>query len=187
MISTDLRVRHAASTVAAGGVIACAAEAVWGLSCDPWNEQAVERLLSLKQRRPEKGLILAADRIERFADLLQDLPEDQLRRIEQSWPGPVTWLVPHCNRIPEWVSGAFDTVAIRVSAHPALAQVCAELGRPMVTTSANPAGAQPARELFQVRRYFAEALDYYAPGRVGQQRRPTEIRDLGSDAIIRNA
>ena len=42
----------------AGGVIACPTEAVWGLSCDPDNAGAVFRLLQLKQRPVEKGLIL---------------------------------------------------------------------------------------------------------------------------------
>ena len=43
-----------------GEVIACPTEAVWGLSCDPENEEAVECLLALKARPASKGLILVA-------------------------------------------------------------------------------------------------------------------------------
>jgi L-threonylcarbamoyladenylate synthase len=54
-----------------------------------------------------------------------------------------------------------------------------------VSTSANPTGARPAREVFQVRRYFGDSLDYLLPGRVGAAGRPTSIRDLASGHIIR--
>uniref|UniRef100_UPI0019827226 L-threonylcarbamoyladenylate synthase n=1 Tax=Pseudomonas viridiflava TaxID=33069 RepID=UPI0019827226 len=66
------RVKQAARVVRNGGVIAYPTEAVWGLGCDPWNAQAVERLLALKQRPVEKGLILVADTIHQFDFLLED-------------------------------------------------------------------------------------------------------------------
>ena len=42
--------------------MACPAEGVWGLSCDPFDELAVKDLLALKQRPVHKGLIVVADR-----------------------------------------------------------------------------------------------------------------------------
>ena len=47
MIST-WRVQQAATAIRAGAVIAYPTEAVWGLGCDPWDEDAVERLLAIK-------------------------------------------------------------------------------------------------------------------------------------------
>src|SRR3546814_20042737 len=55
--SSDL---DAASALRAGGIIACPTEAVWGLSCDPFNEATVQRLLAIKQRPVDNGLILIA-------------------------------------------------------------------------------------------------------------------------------
>jgi len=64
--------------------------------------------------------------------------------------------------------------------------LCAAWGGPLVSTSANPAGARPAREAFQVRRYFGDQLDYLLPGRIGASERPTSILDLASGQIIRD-
>jgi hypothetical protein len=107
------RVQQAARVVRQGGVIAYPTEAVWGLGCDPWSAAAVYRLLALKQRPVEKGLILVAADIGQFDFLLADLPAAWLARLEQSWPGPNTWLVPHHNRLPEWISGVHDSAGAR--------------------------------------------------------------------------
>ncbi|HAB87155.1 MAG TPA: tRNA threonylcarbamoyladenosine biosynthesis protein RimN, partial [Pseudomonas sp.] len=114
----DWRVQQVARVVRAGGVIAYPTEAVWGVGCDPWDEDAVLRLLALKERPVEKGLILIADTVEQFDFLLDDLPERWLDRLAGTWPGPNTWLVPHRGRLPEWITGRHDSVALRVTDHP---------------------------------------------------------------------
>lgn len=180
-----LPVRHAVQALAAGGVIACPTESVWGLSCDPARQQAVMRLLSLKQRPLAKGLILIASSEAQVEYLLADLSAGQRRELTASWPGPTTWLVPHHGRVAPWVHGEHDTVAVRVSAHPVVQALCTAWGGPLVSTSANPAGAQPPRAQYQVRRYFGDALDYILPGAVGGNPRPSEIRDLRSGTVLR--
>ena len=146
----------------------------------------MKRLLELKQRPLEKGLILVAGDIEEFGFLLWDLPQHQLAKLQLSWPGPNTWLVPHQNRLPHWITGEHDTVALRVSAHPLIRQLCAACG-PLVSTSANPAGRPPARSRLRVEQYFHGRLDDVVAGNLGEQRNPSIIRDLQTDAIIRPA
>ena len=116
MIST-WRVQQAARAIRAGAVIAYPTEAVWGLGCDPWDEEAVERLLAIKSRPVDKGLILVADNIHQFDFLFEDFPQTWLDRMASTWPGPNTWLVPHQGLLPQWITGVHDTVALRVSDH----------------------------------------------------------------------
>lgn len=168
-----------------GGVIACPTEAVWGLSCDPFDPEAVARLLELKDRPVSKGLILVAARESQLEFLLGDLEPHARRTLSASWPGAATWLVPHRGRVPAWVHGSHDTVALRVSAHPVVVRLCESFGEPLVSTSANPGGARPARHLFQVKRYFGNTLDDILPGRLGGLPRPTPIRDLESGVELR--
>lgn len=184
-VSIPFRMRHCVNALAGGGVIACPTEAVWGLSCDPWNEAAVQRVLDLKQRSADKGLILAAGDESQLEFLLHDLPNDLRSKMRMSWPGANTWLVPHHGRIPELVHGRFDTVAVRVSGHPAMRQLCLAFGAPLVSTSANHAGAPSPKTLFEVRRYFGLSLDGLLPGRVGSSDRPSTIRDVFTDAVFR--
>lgn len=185
-VSVPLRLRLAQQVLSAGGVIACPTEAVWGLSCDPQNRWAVERLLRLKVRSPAKGLILVAATEQQLEFLLAGLEPDKRRAMAESWPGPCTWLVPHRGRVGAWIHGEHETVAVRVSDHPVVAALCAAWGGPLVSTSANPAGCRPPLAGFQVRRYFGDTLDYMVPGAVGGAGRPTQIRDLASGHIIRS-
>jgi len=182
---SSLRIQQVVTALQGGGVIACPTEAVWGLSCDPDHKMAVARLLDLKHRDPAKGLILVASDTAQLDFLLADLPPAQHARLMLSWPGPTTWLVPHRGRVAPWIHGVHDSVALRVSDHPGLRALCKAWGGPLVSTSANPAGARAATELFQVRRYFGGQLDGILPGALGGTNRPSMIKDLVSDRIVR--
>lgn len=198
------RIKLCAEHIHLGGVVAYPTEAVWGLGCDPLDEQAVADILCLKSRPVEKGLILIAGAIEQIEFLLEGLDYSQREKLLQSWPGPYTWLIPHHNRIPAIVSGKHATIAVRVSAHPVVQALCQAVGGPIISTSANPQGKLPATSSAMARRYFSQralvnsscALStvvagksevdvLFSPGCVGSQRRPSEIRDLQTGQLIR--
>ena len=185
MIPSPLAVKTAARALAAGGVIAHPTESVWGLACDPYNPHAVARLLQLKNRAESKGLILVSGDEADFAGLLQNLTGDQLDQLRRTWPGPVTWLLPHFGRVPAWICGDHHTVALRQTAHPFTAALTRAFGGAIVSTSANPSGCLPARHKYQVLRYFGSELDFVGGGSTGRQKTPSEIRDLVSGSVLR--
>lgn len=182
---SPLALASAVRALAAGGVIAHPTESVWGLACDPDNPDAVARLLALKSRPLEKGLILVSGEQQHFNSLLHNLSGDQRARIDASWPGPVTWLVPHFDQVPPWVSGIHHSVALRQTEHGFTAALTRAFGSAIVSTSANPAGCQPARHKFQVLRYFGKNLDFVSGGNTGGRKAPSEIRELTSGRIVR--
>ena len=176
---------RAARCVRNRGVIAYPTEAVYGLGCAPCFPDAVQRILALKGRRPGKGLILVAATVGQFDGLIDlEALREQQQRVLDSWPGPVTWIVPARPGVPAWLSGGRPALAVRVSDHPQVRALCDRVGA-LVSTSANPEGAPPARDARRVRAYFADRLDYVLPGRVGTLDRPTEIRDALSGRIVR--
>ncbi|MFD1216733.1 MULTISPECIES: L-threonylcarbamoyladenylate synthase [Microbulbifer] len=185
LLGAELKIAQAARALAAGGVIAHPTESVWGLACDPFNPDAVERLLRLKNRPLEKGLILVSGDVDHFGGLLRNLTGDQRARVDATWPGPVTWLVPHFDQVPPWVSGIHHSVALRHTNHPFTAALTRAFGGAIVSTSANPAGCQPARHKFQVLRYFGDALDFVGGGNTGGRSAPSEIRDIASGRVLR--
>jgi L-threonylcarbamoyladenylate synthase len=101
-----------------------------------------------------------------------------------SWPGPVTWVVPAKPGLPRFVTGTHQGIAVRVSAHPVVRQLCAMVGV-LVSTSANPGGHIPARNPLKVRNYFADRVDYIVPGQLGSSLKPTEIRNALNGKILR--
>ncbi len=181
------QLRQAARVIHAGGLIAYPTEAVYGLGCDPLNTAAVQRLLCLKGRLVDKGLILIAAGLDQLRPFLLPLGSDDEATLHATWPGPVTWLLPVRPEIPRWLRGSHDTLAVRVTDHPLAATLCRQLGHPLVSTSANRSGQTPARSSLAVRRQLGPALELIISGPLGNQTRPTSIRDLASGRILRPA
>ncbi|TVQ69639.1 MAG: threonylcarbamoyl-AMP synthase [Oceanospirillales bacterium] len=180
-------IKRAIDVMHSGGVIAYPTEAVWGLGCDPYNEKAVRRLLQLKRRPEHKGLILVASSEAQIAPLLKGLSDEQLEHLKQTWPGPNTWLLPDpYDLVPRCVKGQHSEVAIRVSAHPLVRHLCDAWGGPIVSTSANPATAEPARSALRVKTYFGSRLDYLVNGDLGGSTKPSTIRSITSLSTIRS-
>jgi L-threonylcarbamoyladenylate synthase len=180
------RLRRAADCLLAGGLIAHPTEAVWGLACLPQFPATVARLLEAKQRHPAKGLILVAHDEHCFEALLAPLSLSQRTHMRESWPGPVSFVVPDPMAwSPEWVRGSHNSVAIRVSRHPLTRELSRLVKGPLITSSANPAGAAPALTALQARRYFGESLDYYLAGATDGESRPSRIIDVISGKTFR--
>ncbi len=179
-------VPKAAEIIRQGGVIAYPTEAVWGLGCDPWNESAVYQVLDIKHRPVEKGVILIGSDETQFAPLLDPLSLEDRQTLLTTWPGPYTWLLPDPdNWVPKWVKGQFDTVAVRISAHPVVQEICKAVGHPIVSTSANRAGDPPMVDAVAVEHAFPGQLGLIVRGDTGEQNTPSEIRDLRTGQLIR--
>jgi L-threonylcarbamoyladenylate synthase len=168
-----------------GGVLAYPTEAVYGLGCDPRNWQAVMRLLALKQRPLAKGLIVVAAHWAQLKPWMAALDEVSMARLKRPTTQPTTWLVPGAADAPRWLTGEYDTIAMRVTQFAPLARLCEQCG-PIISTSANPAGRPPAKTALAVRRYFPPpSLDLVIAGSVGDAQRPSQIVELLTGRVWR--
>ncbi|ASK35917.1 threonylcarbamoyl-AMP synthase [Alcanivorax sp. N3-2A] len=176
--------QSAARIIHAGGVVAYPTETVYGLGCDPFNEQAVRRLLKIKRRPVEKGLILVAADLRQLEGLVR-LSEAERTELAARWPGPVTYLLPALPSVPAWITGRHDQVAVRVSGHGIARALASAVGTPIVSTSANRAGEPPARNAFNVARRLGGELDFVVNGDTGGGK-PSTIIDLDSGRVVRD-
>ena len=183
---TKLNVQLACQHLEQGNVIAYPTEAVWGLGCDPDNEAAVHKILRLKNRPVDKGLILIGADVGQFEALLSTLTEQQRSTLETSWPGHITWLVPDPQQlIPAWIKGSHQSAAIRVSAHATVQELCTAFGGPIVSTSANEAGEEEIRAREVLEGKFPVGIDYIVDGELGAAAKPSQMRDLVSGKVLR--
>ena len=167
-------------------VIAYPTEAVFGVGCDPDSESAVNRLLELKQRPVEKGLILIAANFGQLKPYIDDsmLTEAQRQAIFACWPGPVTFVFPAKATTPRWLTGCFDSLAVRVTNHPQVIALCEAFGKPLVSTSANLTGLPPCRTDDEVRHQFGADFPV-VEGQTGGRLNPSEIRDALTGKLFR--
>ncbi|MDX5408413.1 MAG: Sua5/YciO/YrdC/YwlC family protein [Chromatiaceae bacterium] len=172
----------------AGGVIAYPTEAVYGLGCDPDNEAAVLALLSIKQRPVEKGLILVAANYSQLLPYVDDkaIPLEKRYQIFSSWPGHVSWVLPASQTAPMWITGQFDSIAVRVSAHPVVQQLCLTYGKPLVSTSANLSGQPAITNKTELEQSLGSMLAAIVPGALGGATQPSQIRSALTGDIVRS-
>lgn len=168
-----------------GKLIAYPTESVFGLGCDPDNPLAVQRILELKQRSSERGLILVASTFVQLEPYLQPVDAEIQQRAFASWPGPYTWLWPVKDDVSNLLRGQHPRLAVRVSAHPVVQALCQGFGKALVSTSANPTDKIPARTAAEVRQYFDDKLAVIIDAEVGESAQPTEIRDVLTNTVVR--
>ena len=201
---------QAAHWLKKGQLLAYPTESVWGIGCDPFSQQAVMQLLTIKQRPIEKGMIVVTDSTSRLTELLECLTAVERQTVLDSWQADSinatarqahTWVLPIPKNlpitIPSWITGAHDSVAVRVIDHPLVKQLCAQMvsvSNPygfVVSTSCNPSGQPPALSLNEAKRYFLDdhlhlnqSVGYLQGETLGYQL-PSQIGDALTGEIIR--
>jgi len=181
-----LHLQQAINICEEGGVIAYPTEAVFGLGCIPTYEHSVRKILKLKKRSIQKGLILVAGDIDQLVDFIDFSKIKNPKKVFDTWPGPVTWLIPARKTTPFWLTGSHSTLAVRVSSDQTIGALCKELG-PIVSTSANPSNSCPAKSYHRVRHYFHREIDYIVPANIANDMNPSEIRDAQTGNTLRQS
>ena len=175
----------AASAVKQGKIIAYPTEAVYGLGCDPFNEEAVSHLIALKKRDPHKGLILVASSWDHIEPLIDPIEPAARMNIDMHWPGPITYVFPKSRFAPHWITGHHNTIAIRMSAHPIVKQLCEYVGHAVVSTSANVEGFPPIRDVRTLTMSFGNDVAMIVPGNLGGALNPSQIVDAVTGETFR--
>lgn len=181
----EITLNAAVDILKSGGIIAYPTEAVYGLGCDPDNEKAVSKLLELKQRPVEKGFILITHDYKSLFNYLDPAALQLHPDILSGWPGPTTWLIPCKTTTPRWLTGTHSTLAVRVTAHPLSARLCALFGKPLVSTSANTSAMEPARTVDELKYRLNKPLDFTIRGETGGAAHVSRIRDALTGEYIR--
>lgn len=169
------------------GVIAYPTEAVFGLGCAPYDEVAVRKLLTLKQRDISKGLILIAANYSQLLDYVDDkkIGQDVRFKVLSHWPGHTTLLLPARPDVPRFLRGDHDLIAVRVTAFEPARQLCKALDTALVSTSANLAGEQPCTTAAQIEQVFGQRVDWVMDAPVGNAQQPSTILNPLTNEVLR--
>lgn len=171
-----------------GGIIAYPTEAVFGLGCDPDNEKALNQLLLLKDRPAEKGLILLAGSYEQLLPYIDvsNIAEEKLATIIARWPDGTTQLLPKKKTLSPLLSGIFDTIAVRITSQSDVVKLCHQVGKPIVSTSANFSGLEPAKTWQTLDVNLLKKVDYLVKGNTLGHTSPSTIINALTGKVIRD-
>jgi len=149
-----------ARTVLKGnGVIAMPTETFYALAVNPFQAEALVRLFALKDRGPEKPVLLLVDGPEMLHQVAREVPGLARRLMEKFWPGPLTIIFPSLLHLPRLLTGGTGTIAVRQPLQALTCRLIAALGFPITGTSANRAGGRPLVRADEVAREFGDHLD----------------------------
>lgn len=182
---SDCHIKKAIQIINRGGVICYPTESVYGLGCAPYDLEAVLYLIALKKRSIRKGLLLVAGNVSQLEPYIDINDTLAITNLTKATDKPMTWIVTCNPSTPPWLIGEHQTIAVRISNHPIIKQLCTEFNGAIVSTSANISGQRSARSHWLVRKRFGKKIDYYVPGDLGAFKSESEIRNSITGEVIR--
>ena len=151
-----------------GGVIVYPTDTVWGIGCDATNEEAVKKIYALKQREDSKSMLVLLDSAAKLdyyvevvptAEMLLDVQSDNVQSTNNEIK-PMTIIYPNARHLAKNLIAEDGSVGIRITNECFSKALCAQLKRPIVSTSANISGHAPAHFFAQIEREILEGADY---------------------------
>ena len=168
-----------ARTVLKGnGVIAVPTETFYALAVNPFQAEALVRLFALKDRGPEKPVLVLVDGPEMLHQVVREIPGLARRLMEKFWPGPLSIIFPGLPHLPRRLTGGTGTIAVRQPRQELTCRLIAALGFPITGTSANRAGGRPLVRADEVAREFGDHLDLILEAGVCPGGLPSTIVDV---------
>ena len=147
-----------------GGVILYPTDTVWGIGCDATNEDAVRRIYEIKRRADSKAMLVLTDAPGRLQKYVADIPETAWTLIENTGISeeerPLTIIYPHARNLAPNLIAEDGSIGIRLTNEAFSKALCAGLGRPVVSTSANISGEPTAKTFQEIAEEIKEKADY---------------------------
>ena len=180
----DSAVKH----LGAGGLVVYPTETAYALGADATNAAAVRTIFQVKARTASKALplIVASTAMARRT---ATFPPLAARLARAHWPGPLTLVLPvkRSGRLA-FGAAASGTVALRVSSHPIARMLCENLGRPIISTSANRSGHGACYSIRGVKREFKKIstpIMVLDAGTLARRRPSTIVRVAPHPVVLR--
>jgi L-threonylcarbamoyladenylate synthase len=130
---------EAIQTLKSGGVLLYPSDTIWGLGCDVRNEQAIDKILELKNRPSTKGLIVLISKIEQLSEYVEQVPDLAWDLVEFA-EDPLTIIYPKGKNVSPSLLGTDGSIAIRLVKDEFCKGLIYRYQRAIVSTSANLSG-----------------------------------------------
>jgi L-threonylcarbamoyladenylate synthase len=168
----------AAELIGRGSIIAFRTDTFYGLGADPFNASALQKLLALKGRDDGKPILLVisdATEVARFAARRSRLFDALSAR---HWPGALTLVLRAHAHLPQELTAGTGTIGLRLPADEDVRALVRACGGALTATSANTAGAPPARTAQEVARFFPDGLALIVDGGAARTQEPSTVLDV---------
>lgn len=164
-----------------GGIVAFPTETVYGLGANALDAAAVARIFEAKGRPATNPIIVHVADASLVAQIATGWPPVAARLTERFWPGPLTLVLPKHPNVPNIVTAAGPTVAVRVPAHPVARALLEAVQLPIAAPSANRSNALSPTTAEHVRQALDGRIDMILDGGPCPGGIESTVLDLTSD------
>lgn len=177
-------IQKAVDVIRDGGVILYPTDTIWGLGCDPKNEDALDKLLNIKKRAANKSLIVLVNNeglLQRYVKEIPDVCYDLIDYAER----PLTIVYPHGQYVSQKVLGADNSIAVRISKDPFCSQLIQKLKHGLVSTSANISNQTYVNDINKLPAEIKDNVDYIVNLPLKNDKQPpSQIIQIGADSEV---
>ncbi|HLZ33425.1 MAG TPA: L-threonylcarbamoyladenylate synthase [Nitrospira sp.] len=175
--------QRVSAIVQRGGVVAIPTETFYGLGVNPFDEQAVSRLLRIKGRSDGKPVLVLIGSLDQLPRLAQNVPPVARILIDAFWPGPLTILFPALPSLPRNLTAGTGTVGVRLSSCEPLVALLRQVG-PLTGTSANRSNQPSPQTALMVEQDLGQAVDAIIDAGATPGEFPSTVIDVQSPIRI---
>lgn len=119
-----------------GGVIIYPTDTIYGIGCDIYNQQAIERICRIKDIQPKNAHFSFICRdLSHLSDYARNISTPVFRLLKRALPGPYTFILEATREVPKLLKTKRDTVGIRVPDHLICQTIVQELEHPLMSAS----------------------------------------------------
>jgi L-threonylcarbamoyladenylate synthase len=139
-----------------GGLVIVPTDTVYGIIGDATKAEAVKKIFAVKKRPREKVFPIFVKNVNE-ARKIAYIADAKAKFLERIWPGPLTVVFQHKEKLPKILTGGKDTVGIRMPNNSFLLELLSRLDFPLFQTSANISEKPPAKNIEEIKEYFGKA------------------------------
>jgi L-threonylcarbamoyladenylate synthase len=155
----EIEIQKSLRILRKGGVILYPTDTVWGLGCDALNARAIEKIYQIKDRPENKSLIILLSNFDDLANYVAEVPPF-VKELVDGMENPVTVIYEKAKKLPKSIVAPDGTIAIRVVKDVFCQRLIQELGKPLISSSANVSGEPTPLVFSQISLKIKDRVDY---------------------------
>jgi L-threonylcarbamoyladenylate synthase len=169
-----------------GGVILYPTDTIWGLGCDPSNDEAVKRIFRIKSRTDSKSLIILVNSEAMLERYVSEIPDAAMEIISVS-DQPITIIYPGAKNLATSIIAEDGSVAIRICMDEFCQNLIQRFRKPIVSTSANISGQAPPAFFPEISKEIISSVDYVVHHKRDdrQKKSPSPVIKIEVNGVIK--
>lgn len=178
-------IRQVGDCLRGGGVIIYPTDTLYGMGCDIFHPDAIDRLCRIKGISPSKAQFsfLCRD-LKHMSEFAKSLDNPTFRMIHRNLPGPFTFILSASKLVPRVLHHKKSTIGIRVPDNEICRQILAETGHPIISTTLPGGSVEEYTDPEVIEEIFGNRVDLVVDGGIGGVIPSTIVDCTGGEPVI---